>query len=153
MKKFLDTNKIWMNQILKVWTVQKGTEWVSRSQYFLLLTCCIEKYTHNFNQRLLAQKCRQENGIIWKSLVSFRYFPIHLLAVLLIYSKLKHLFFTFRFNVFPKNLLFKKQFYYYKNYIFSFKDTLSKYWLNLKLDTVVMRSIYDRKKKGKDDGE
>ena len=98
LKKFLDTNKIWMNQILKVWTVQKGTEWVSRSQYFLLLTCCIEKYTHNFNQRLLAQKCRQENGIIWKSLVSFRYFPIHLLAVLLIYSKLRHLFFTFRFN-------------------------------------------------------
>ena len=103
LKKFLDTNKIWMNQILKVWTVQKGTEWVSRSQYFLLLTCCIEKYTHNFNQRLLAQKCRQENGIIWKSLVSFRYFPIHLLAVLLIYSKLRHLFLTFRFNVFPKN--------------------------------------------------
>ena len=118
LKKFLDTNKIWMNQILKVWTVQKGTEWVSRSQYFLLLTCCIEKYTHNFNQRLLAQKCRQENGIIWKSLVSFRYFPSHPLLVLLIQTKLRHSLFTFRF--------LNKSFYYYRYYIPTFKDTISK---------------------------
>ena len=52
-----------------------------------------------------------------------------------------------------ENVLFQQQFYHDKYYIFSFKDTFSKYWLSLKLDTVVMKVIYDRKKKSKDDGE